>query len=827
MTTTNFRKVLIDIANEESSNHLSKVIAYYYPNLNISSRENLFESLMTFLERSESQEFNFEELLEKIKDENIDLAKYVDKDYRIKEIKISNLRGIPSLEETEEVPFGINLIDENEIINNAIILANNGTGKSSVFSGLEMIYTQEIGEKKLRSINPEANSVDDYNIYLQRINESKKPYCAIKTMEGDFDLNNKIFNNKDLLKIFNPSSHFITEYDVISNGWLDYNKDDKYDYSFHNIVAKSLGLDEFLSLQNISQQIPSYRRSKETTARNIIQKEIDDNNISIKNKTTEIQSKTIELEELKKGGNIENQDNQKSKLDILNNLKNKTLNVNFDQTNYLNEIGEFKNSFQKYNSLYRNKRSSVEKNFLEAGKELIHEFDNCPFCLDSNKTIEEIKIEVEKRLSELEQFTSLNDELKNKFRIVSNLLWTLLNNLSSSTDFFNTDRIELSPFVNLEEIRSEENRLYFAISPLINDGELNDFIYSFTQKLIPTDQDYNELFDLLNKNKEIFEKQYITLTKEVNFLFSKRKESIESELKIFLEDNSNLPAEQKVIVLDNNIKELIEQINLIEIKNKQLEINFIIADKKAKYLVQIKKEIEVFNSKLKLKVDELVNNGFKPIKNTVEDILNQYFHDDPQLKLEINLRDNKFSIEGVQYITKYIVAEIVDINSNNSVTSPQIYFNTFRFKLFCLMISLSIALASRKTYKVNMPLVMDDLFYASDFINKNSFAEFLQKIILLFYKYTPEMPLQLIIFTHDDVIFKSSIDGLYEFNLENNSIDIDHDRLCDSNKQDLVNKSIIARMFNITDRDEKPSNFNNGDQFWSLLYELPKQILIN
>ena len=812
MTTTNFRQVLINIANEENSNKISKIIAYYYPRLDISSRENLFESLMSFLQLSENQEFDFDELLEKIKTENIDVSQFIGKDYRIKQVEISNLRGIPSKKYSNEIPYGINLTDEEGKINNAIILANNGTGKSSVFSGLEMIYAQEIGEKNLRSKNPDNNDLNDYNKYLQRVNETGKPYCNVKTIEGDFDLENKIFNNKDLLKIFNPRSHFITEYDIIANGWLDYSKDDKYDYSFHNIIAKSLGLDEFLTLQKIAQQVPNYKRNKETTSRNNIDKEIENNNISIKNKNVDIQSKNIELEELKKGINTEKTNNHKSKLDTLNKLQNKIFDINFDEANYINEIFEFENKFKEYSSLDRNKRASVEKNFLDIGKELIHEFDNCPFCLSSNKTIDEIKIEVEKRLLELEQFKSLDEDLKNKFRLVADNLWNVTRDLSVANELLNIDRQELASFSNLEKIRLEENRLYIALSPVINDNKLNDYVYSFTQKLIPTEKDYTDLFELLNKNKEIFEKRYVELSKEVGLLIDNRKNGIEEEIKLLLENNDNLSVEQKATILEREIKELNEQIVSIENKNKQLELDLKVANKKVSFLNQIKKEIDIFNSKLKLKVDELVNNGFEPIKNTVEEILNQYFQDDSQYKLEINLKENKVSIEGVEYITKYIVAEIIDVNNNTKVTSPQNYFNTFRFKLFCLMISLSIALASRKTYKVNLPLVMDDLFFASDFINKNSFSDFLQKVIKLFYKHTPDMPLQFILFTHDDLIFRTSIDGIENLSITDNQI---------------KENTLFGRMFKISIKNNRTDNFENEEIYNELLYTIPNKILIN
>ena len=45
------------------------------------------------------------------------------------------------------------------------------------------------------------------------------------------------------------------------------------------------------------------------------------------------------------------------------------------------------------------------------------------------------------------------------------------------------------------------------------------------------------------------------------------------------------------------------------------------------------------------------------------------------------------------------------------------------------MIGLSIALASRKKYRINFPLVMDDLFFASDFINKKYDQEVEEKHI--------------------------------------------------------------------------------------------------
>ena len=59
---------------------------------------------------------------------------------------------------------------------------------------------------------------------------------------------------------------------------------------------------------------------------------------------------------------------------------------------------------------------------------------------------------------------------------------------------------------------------------------------------------------------------------------------------------------------------------------------------------------------------------------------------------------------------------------------------------------------------------MDDIFYASDFSNRNKIKNFIKTILISYEtifnddKEIPNKPLQLIIFTHDEMIFK----GIWE-----------------------------------------------------------------
>jgi hypothetical protein len=111
---------------------------------------------------------------------------------------------------------------------------------------------------------------------------------------------------------------------------------------------------------------------------------------------------------------------------------------------------------------------------------------------------------------------------------------------------------------------------------------------------------------------------------------------------------------------------------------------------------------------------------------------------------------------------------------------------------------------------------LDDLFYASDYINKNTFAEFLQKVVELFETHIPELPLQFIIFTHDDVIFESAIDAVetHAYKLET-STEI-------KNGKRLIEKTIIGRFYNPDDKEDSLSYYNMNNPFWNLIYELPQ-----
>lgn len=70
--------------------------------------------------------------------------------------------------------------------------------------------------------------------YLKRFPLLGKPNCKIKTYKGKHSLVDKIFP-KEYIEVFNPISHFITEYDTI---WDEFSNDrEKLAYESINLMA--------------------------------------------------------------------------------------------------------------------------------------------------------------------------------------------------------------------------------------------------------------------------------------------------------------------------------------------------------------------------------------------------------------------------------------------------------------------------------------------------------------------------------------------------------------------------------------------------------------
>ena len=815
MAAKTVREVLIDLAKKESSDiYIAKILAYYYPKINFGDKKSFFESLIHYYSFTGEHSFDFDKILSE--EQNTDVSSDINgNDYRIKNVRLADVRGIPGKDENG-VPFGINF-SEASIINNAIILANNGTGKSSIFSALEMLFTQEISERKLRRRNPNSIRLEDYSNYLKRFPIKRQPFCEIDTPSGKFDLNNIPFNDLQR-KLINPYNHFISDFDIYDHGQRDFDGNAENSNSFHSLIAESLGLGDFIAKQSVIRDTKGYRRITETGNLNKLEKQKDDEVRSEKNFSAQIQSKNIELKELKDEGGSTEQNPIETKRKKLQELLEKSIYFPLNGSEFSSLLETFASTYMESQSIQSNQKEILSKNFLVSGLQLLDDTDDCPFCQNSQKTKEEIKKNVQDRVTQLKQSQELDELLKQLYKAVTDSLSSFYKQSRTLYEQINIERAEIASYEELSSIFQKEEQLYIELSLGINDEELIEHIDNLRSKQVPTHQDYETLYNIIVQD---IIKSNASVINDIDIFIKERKEALEQTVRGLTDDNNGLTTSQKIVLLESEIKRLTEQLELAKKRISELIPQIEKLQKEVTLVKRIKLELERFIPLFDNEVNELINTAFDPIQEIVQTILKDYLKEE-NLKLAIIKKEKKLIIEEQEVINNIIIAnlEYLDHETGEIKTvTPDIYFNTFRYKLFCLMDSLSLALATRKEHKINLPLIIDDIFFASDFISKNSFAEFLQKVIQLFYKQTPDMPLQIILFTHDDLIFRSAIDAIDNVSFENQEEDF-----CDDNKYPLSEKTIIGRFFDPKDKDPITSMFDRGEEYWNLLYCIPKNL---
>lgn len=420
MNTFEFKKTIIDIVREYPANKVARIFALNNE-IYSQSRDNLFENLLNIYETNslDDLEISYDNI--EI-DESINIDEIKNKDFRIRALTISNLRGFPSIEDSELIPYGIDFTN-NQTIDSILILANNGTGKSSLFNAIEYTFTNQIGEKRIRSMQDNM-SVFDYEQYLYRFNSNSKPIFEIDTVNGSYSIYNKIFDDK-LLKYINPKCNFISEHDIISFGKTDYNYSSNSNHSFHNIIAKSLGLEEYIDFSNKLSELNSYKRRKDVATRNSINKEIsllNENLNSRQDLLKKIEEQTANFKS-----------NNEIKINSINDELSKTIETaqNSKPTFTIlskdldEDINKFKSIFNRFRFDEKNRVNLDELSFLEKGESILHLHNDCPFCLNSKLEFNDLKKNVDERIVRLKNISNQQIILKDLFKKITTTLNTV------------------------------------------------------------------------------------------------------------------------------------------------------------------------------------------------------------------------------------------------------------------------------------------------------------------------------------------------------------------------------------------------------------------
>ena len=662
------------------------------------------------------------------KDINIDWEavfnpELINEDFRIAKTSFENFRKFPGKGDNQ-YPYGVSFkySPEDENPCSAIILGVNGVGKSSVYQGIEYIYRKEIGEARLRDYGKREDTeagkfkrymsnwtCNDVNVKMW-VNGSQKEF----TNEIPLQAEQGVLSN--CLKY----GFFISEYEVIRLGQM------KIEHGGHDSlrmqIANALDMGELNWLNRLVYKLAIYQ-SNIKVEENISSEEIDAKRDTIK-RNNEFFTHIDFLMNLKPG--------EQSLKNFLYNLPevltmpdvNKTIEHANKIIHLASIISEFTLSTGKKNI------SDTTPIGVNSERKIITQLDNLVRALNN---IHELREKIDAEIKYIKDSLPLQN-LRFKDEYIHNILKQI------DDDFYNViDHIQ----------KDKDNAVPITISGLNalknNCREILSFI---TMELIPTlpkwEKERNELIGALQLSKII--ETYNTYSSK--------------ELINRVKENDQLAKEIHALELaQKEYQDRISQYNLIQcIKQDAYQI------------------YKIINKKISSKLQEEVSRINRDI---IQNIMSHFLSEDEELiwtwdNMLIKEENGKYTPATDSKENKYLACMIQDKTSGSTISVKK-HFNTFRFHLFNTILNMAFSFAVMEKLKVKLPIMLDDIFYASDFHNRRNIKHFVKAILTAYKsifengKDNSEQPdkigskLQLVIFTHDELVFKSITDEIKEF----------------------------------------------------------------
>lgn len=150
-------------------------------------------------------------------------------------------------------------------------------------------------------------------------------------------------------------------------------------------------------------------------------------------------------------------------------------------------------------------------------------------------------------------------------------------------------------------------------------------------------------------------------------------------------------------------------------------------------------------NQIRLKERNIVEQFAKERFAMIQDILEIFSNMEGELYIPSDLPSDKlrFEVKSSKKSENYFHA------------TPQEYYNSFRFKLYAVSFKVALALMEMKLKEIRVPIVIDDVFNASDFENNLRLEQFVYNIYKAYDSLHFEEPLQLILLTHDEMVLNA------------------------------------------------------------------------
>lgn len=296
--------------------------------------------------------------------------------------------------------------------------------------------------------------------------------------------------------------------------------------------------------------------------------------------------------------------------------------------------------------------------------------------------------------------------------------------------------------INMENVKRWINRLTAVLGVTTS---LKNF--SFYMEIQPILKQYNLVLELLEISPVDAYELYSALSPVTKTI--KEVYDYATLLSNFANDKGNGTTKaENIKAAVKYIEDLIKQEEdnaqkRIEYKNrKSMSVDQMHIENLRKLYAELEKEYNMQFDKL----FEVCQKTIVPLLNTFTELGKDSSVSGTDEEIVINMSNRKIS---AKILNKSIFGE--------GDTTPEQFYNSFRYKLYCLSVKVALAFMNMDLNNFNAPLIFDDVFTASDFDNSVNIDKFLTHVFTAFegLKLGKKKDLQIILFTHDEVVLNS------------------------------------------------------------------------
>ena len=565
------------------------------------------------------------------------------KDFRIKSLSLSNFRTYPK---QKGKAYGLSFCNkeqkDEDMPCSLFLVGKNGTGKSTIFDALELIYAGKVSNAQVRGIKKQEDLLKYLTYGFETIPSITRSEVKLGIKFADAKADEENLSLDDI-SAYGVPALCCSDWDIEVLSKIEDESDNRFKQSgmsdMQKFVAEQLGYEDYIALKD----------RLETIQKHILEEQYNISNVQ--------------------------------KLKYLN-----TDNLNGVRVEFLKIISKGKGKVDT----------------------AINKID---YYIDYYFKDNETKLSIRTDLSRIDskEFSALWTNLKNA-------ITTLQQSKISRTNFLENNNAEPDSNFNDNLDAKTEDECNVIIKSL-------GACYKRLQQAL---KEYK-----LDENNIGIEKALGTLSDDLDFFKDKtdyfKKYATKEEADKIINDYGKLNSQIAAIV------------NFMTVFIKNI-------------FSTIPKDFKDYstNEDIEVKIDADGAKIMSPLTEFIEKTLRPYAESGEDIKIECTSNSFKVNIT------------VKDGQTQKYKTTPRKYYNTFRFKLYAISLKIALAFYYMKTHECYAPIVIDDVFNASDFENSVNLYSFVHKIYEI-YQTTIDIhkqrPLQLIILTHEELVLNALQDG--------------------------------------------------------------------